>query len=295
MATPQTGTLLRHIERLAALVGSGAGTSQVRSPVPIRSGGARRPLFLVHPVGGDVLCYASLARQLAPGRPLAGLPAPGLDGRSAPLRRLEELAAHHLDRMVEAGHHDRSTLLGGWSMGGVVAFEMARQLRLRGMGEVPLLLLLDSFAPGGMAAVDDAELLQRFAADWGLTAGVDLGIAASDLRGLDPRAGVRHLIAAARAAGLASAGHDVAQVTARFDVFRACTEAVAAYRPVDVYPGRLLLLRSAGGHGDASRGWEPWAAEVEVRTVPGDHYSILRDPDVRGLSSELDDVLSDYE
>ena len=119
--------------------------------VPIWRGGSQTPFFCVHPAGGNVACYAGLARALGPDQPFYGLQAPGLDGEQPPHETLESLAALYVDaiRTVQPAGPYR---LGGWSLGGTIAFEMARQLRSRGE-EVALLALFDSWTqsvrPGG--------------------------------------------------------------------------------------------------------------------------------------------------
>src|SRR5205823_1918690 len=100
--------------------------STLRSPlVAIQSGGARRPFFCVHPGGGEVLCYYDLARALGPDQPFYGLRAVGLEGEAMPDTRIAAMAARYLDVLREQQQHG-PYLLGGWSLGGVVAFEMAQ-------------------------------------------------------------------------------------------------------------------------------------------------------------------------
>ena len=91
--------------------------------VPLQAGSPdHRPLFCVHPVGGEVVAYRELARRLGSGQPVYGLQSP-----DPPIQDLREMAAHYLEALREVqpeGLHR----LAGWSMGGVVAYEMARQL-----------------------------------------------------------------------------------------------------------------------------------------------------------------------
>ena len=123
-----------------------------RSPTPLRCsplvgihlGGSGRPFFCVHPVGGSILCYAGLSRRLGPDQPFYGLQHPGLDGEWAPYTRIEEMASDYLTAL-RAVQPEGPYLLGGWSLGGIVAFEMAQQLEARGQ-KVALLALLDASA-----------------------------------------------------------------------------------------------------------------------------------------------------
>ncbi len=131
------------VERLASLLRQEAGTWTPL--VPIQRNGSRRPFFCVHPVGGNVLCYAELARELGPDQPFYGLEARGLTGEEEPCETIEAMASLYV-AAVRAVQPEGPYLLGGWSMGGVIAFEMARQLQQRGE-QVELLALIDSYAP----------------------------------------------------------------------------------------------------------------------------------------------------
>src|SRR5262249_46257029 len=111
--------------------------------VGLQRGGPKRPLFLVHPVFGDVQFYRHLARALDPERPVYGFQASGLDGAGEPLAQIEVMATLYCTA-VRAVQPRRPYPLAGSSMGGVLAYEMAQQLGAEGE-EVPLLGLIDSW------------------------------------------------------------------------------------------------------------------------------------------------------
>ena len=67
---------------------------QPRAIVPLQPRGARVPVFAVGGHNGDVFCYRALARHLGGDQPFFGLQPPGVDGRGAPLTRVEDLAAY---------------------------------------------------------------------------------------------------------------------------------------------------------------------------------------------------------
>src|SRR5262249_20922863 len=131
-----------------------------------------RPFFCIHPAGGTVFCYKELSNLLGPEQPFYGLQARGLNGEQAPATRVEDMAADYIDalRTVQpAGPY----ALGGWSIGGVVAFEMARQLEAQGQ-RVDRLALLDSdFPEKDPPALDPATFLIEFALHAGLEVGLD--------------------------------------------------------------------------------------------------------------------------
>lgn len=106
----------------------------------------RPPLFCVHGAGGNILRLRDLAAHLASVRPFHAIQSHGLDGRALPFARIEDMAAEYLlaVRQVQPrGPH----LLGGFSLGGVVAFEMACQSRA-GDGVTSTVVLIDSAPPG---------------------------------------------------------------------------------------------------------------------------------------------------
>lgn len=262
--------------------------------VPLAPGGSGPPLFLAHPVGGGVVCYQELARGLA-GQAVGGFVARGLDGHDEPLDRVEDMAAAYLDAL-DAGGHRPPYILGGWSMGGVVAYEMARLLRSRTRAIVPL-LMIDSYAPGHPIGDDlgDAALLAWFAEDWGGAMGVDLGVPEDELISLPEPARLPHLLARARCAGVIGAEADVAMIEGMVRVFRSNTRSLRSYRPPAGYPGPIALLAAELEGDDSSgpdHGWGKWTTgEVVVRTVPGDHYGILHEPGLLVAVSELRDDL----
>ncbi|WP_224360628.1 type I polyketide synthase [Hyalangium versicolor] len=110
--------------------------------VPLHTRGTRRPLFFVNPAGGSPLCYLDLARHLGEDQPFYGFQSPGFLDDRPPMDRLEPMAAHYVDIMRDV-QPQGPYLIGGWSFGAMVAYEMAR--RLEALGErVGMVALLDS-------------------------------------------------------------------------------------------------------------------------------------------------------
>jgi thioesterase domain-containing protein len=100
---------------------------------------------MVPGIGGNVLCYSDLSRLLGTEQPLYGLQARGLDDRESPFERIEPMASHYLSEIRSVQAHGPYRL-GGTCFGGVVAYEMARQLRAAGE-EVELLFMLEAWPP----------------------------------------------------------------------------------------------------------------------------------------------------
>ena len=110
--------------------------------VAIQPGGTRPPFFCIHPHGGNVLIYRDLSQHLGSDQPFYGLQCRGLDGAQPPLTGIEDMAALYINEIRKAQRHG-PYFLGGYCMGGAVAFEIAQQFRLQGE-QVALLALFDT-------------------------------------------------------------------------------------------------------------------------------------------------------
>lgn len=133
------------IARLAQRIEQAGFVSPWSSLVAIRPDGVRPPLFLVPGRGGNVLCYSDLARTLGSDQPLYGLQSRGLDIGETPFDRIEPMARHYVAEIRRVQPHGPYRI-GGSCFGGVVAWEMAQQLRAAGE-RVEALFLLESWPP----------------------------------------------------------------------------------------------------------------------------------------------------
>ena len=110
--------------------------------VALQPEGSGTPWFMVHPPGGIVVCYQALSQRLGRERPFYGIRSRGLHGEPDLPGRLEEMAAEYVAAIREVQPRG-PYLLGGWSAGGLVALEMAQQLRAQGES-IRMLALLDT-------------------------------------------------------------------------------------------------------------------------------------------------------
>jgi amino acid adenylation domain-containing protein len=228
----------------------------------------RPPFFCVHGVGGDVFSFTDLSDRLGGEQPFYGLQAPDPKEGEQPLTSIEEMAVHYL-QAVRSVQPQGPYHLGGWSLGGVIAFEMARRLQESGE-EVALLVLIDSFAPESPAP----------------QAG---GSASED--------GLKLIFEQARQRSILPEDFELSDAKTLFRIFRRNFLAMRAFQPRP-YPGRLILLRAEGSPAaEPDHGWSRLAREVEVDSIPGDHYSILSKPHVEVLAerlkTRLDEALAD--
>ena len=144
------------IHLLAELIDQDSESIEWRSLVPIRPAGTKKPLFLVHGLGLNVLLYTTIINHLDPEQPVYGLQARGLNGVDKPLDTIETIASYYITE-IQTIDKEGPYALAGFSLGGKIAYEMARQLDEKGM-KVSFLGLLDATAEG---AVSHQPFLQR--------------------------------------------------------------------------------------------------------------------------------------
>lgn len=283
------------IERLAARLREGARAE--RSPLArIRTTGSKRPFFCVHPGGGNALCYVALARHLGDDQPIYAFQAAGIEPDEEPVSSVEEMAARYVAAMRLAQPEGPYTI-GGWSMGGVVAFEMARLLEE--MGEtVNGVVLIDSRAPDpeqSLQEIDDLSLIVSFAWDLGLSIDeLDLALDDTALPETDQLLG--HVLEEARKVMLVPVDIVLADVRRLFRVFKTNFYAMMRYRPKPINASLVLIKareRLNEAETDSMMGWSDLSrAAIELKETPGDHFTIMREPNVSGLGSTLGAVLT---
>jgi thioesterase domain-containing protein len=134
------------IAQMALTLAKGEASQPWSCLVPIKPSGRKAPIFLVHHGGGGITGYAKLASALDPDRPLYGLQEPGIENGQDLPSSVIEIARLYVQEVQSVQPHGPYTI-GGFCFGGVVAFEMAQQLREQGE-DVDLLILLDVIRPG---------------------------------------------------------------------------------------------------------------------------------------------------
>jgi non-ribosomal peptide synthase protein (TIGR01720 family) len=274
--------------------------------VPIQPLGSRTPLFCVHALGGEVLYYYRLARQLGTDQPLYGLQARPVDGENgqteAPRVTIEEMAAEYLDAvrsLQPAGPY----LLVGYSFGGIVAFEMARQLTGAGE-EVALLAILDEGLPScdEAAEVDTAAVIAGMVRHQTRGQGTAPALHADELRGLPLEVQLARGLEILGSLEALGPGFDIPLLRGLALGWSSRATAAEHYR-ASTYPGRITLLRASSVDQAALRelpprrrrifedptlGWDTVATGgVEVHTVPGNHQTIVEAPNVETLAEVL--------
>jgi thioesterase domain-containing protein len=236
-----------------------------------------------------VLSYTELARLLGPEQPFYGLQARGLEGEAPPCETIPEMAALYLSAL-KAVQPRGPYLLGGWSMGASIAWEMACQLQRQGE-RVEVLALIDGFVrpfDGGETPPDLAEAL-RFGAlfykDLLQAAGHALPLTDDALSRMAPEELLRTLEEASQS--LATGSQPLQALRRVFEL-----NLLAAWRYVPPpYAGPVLSIQAKGT--TRVHGWEEVATgALKVHEIDGDHYSILRAPHVEPLASHLRNSLA---
>jgi amino acid adenylation domain-containing protein len=292
----------RTIAGVARVIAEAGGRAALRSPLPLRTGGSQQALFLVPPVSGSALAYMPLLRHLRAPRPIHAFHAPGLDGRAPPPERFAALATHFVRELREVQPHG-PYLLGGWSIGGALAFEMAVQLAADGC-DVPALLMLDTNAPNPylaegikqkLGALTPATLAFLYVQNFGRCFGVDLGLDKARFAALAPAELERVALAELRRVPAFPPDMDEQRLAAHLAVFAATARGFAAWRPDRRYAGRVVLFLARDGHPEFGAGRYDWADFVErpvdTLEVPGNHFSLVCEPHAAALAAELDRVL----
>ncbi|HVS83325.1 MAG TPA: amino acid adenylation domain-containing protein [Pyrinomonadaceae bacterium] len=256
------------------------------SLVAIKPNGSKPPFFCVHGLGGNVLEFSDLARHLDDDQPFYGLQSQGLDGTQPLLSKVEDMAAHYIKEMREL-QPEGPYLIGGRSLGGTIAFEMARQLQAAGQ-EIGLLALLDTYP------VQSAHLARR------------LSDHLTNLRSLSLRERFGYLAHKARFAprkiksriwrtiynSLQKFGWNLPRALHSVTEFNS----LAAHRYVPrAYDGKVTLFWASGdlrASNDLVEGWRALATGgIEVREIPGTHLDIIKEPHVAELANKLSERL----
>ncbi|MCC5641838.1 amino acid adenylation domain-containing protein [Nostoc sp. CHAB 5824] len=133
------------IEQLTNILRQQGCSTPWSSLIPIQLQGSKLPFFYIHSLYGNLFHSRELLGNLDLDQPVYGLQAQGLDRKQAPYTRIEDMAAHYI-KEIRTIQPQGPYLLGGWCIGGTVAFEMARQLEIQGE-KVELLALFDCYPP----------------------------------------------------------------------------------------------------------------------------------------------------
>jgi amino acid adenylation domain-containing protein len=277
------------IEQLATRLRQPTATLAWSPLVAIQPQGDKTPLFAVHPGGGQVLCYLELAQHLGIEQPFYGLQAVGMEAGQVPFTQVEEMATFYLQALSTVQPQGPYQLI-GWSFGGVVALEMAKQLQAQGQS-VALLALLDTVTPAGLVenspeySASQAQLLVDLFAE------TNISLSLEHLQLLNSDEQFAYVIEQGQQVNLFSPAVKPANIKRLLEVYQANRQAFQHYQP-QLYRGKITCFsateRSDNLSLETSWGWEKFTTvDVEHYLVPGNHYSMVRSPNVGELAKQL--------
>jgi thioesterase domain-containing protein/acyl carrier protein len=257
--------------------------------VTIQAGNGRAPLFCLPGIGGNVLEFRRLVEVLGSDQPVYGVPPAGLNDEQPPHRTVSEMATYAIQQ-VRTIQPSGPYFLAGYSLGGVVAFEVAQQLRSSGI-DVGLLALLDSYV---WSPSRDLTVLEKVRLHW-------QNLYRNSNRGrmhyLSAR--WRLLLHRIRRGNLRRTDEDLieglALSPASRKIARMHWEAWRAYKP-RVYDGVLTLFIARDDPGslfginglDPTLGWSPWTTQkIDVHYASSTHLEIVQAKELEVLKKRL--------
>lgn len=245
--------------------------------VGIQPQGTKPPFFCIHGAGGGVFWYNDLARRLGPNQPFYGIESPGVEDPTAMDAPIETLALQYLEA-IRTVQPRGPYLLGGYSMGGIIAFEMARQLRLRGE-TVALLAVFDTWGAG--AHLSFLQRLLRVMSRFGQMS----------LRQKKAFVFAKHQWLMGSLREWWSVGFLDRKMWRLQRLKKANVQAAQAYAPRP-YAGALTLFRAqrqrVTATPDPYLGWSQLVTGgIEIHEIPGDHYCMFAPPHSHILATHL--------
>jgi acyl transferase domain-containing protein/thioesterase domain-containing protein/D-arabinose 1-dehydrogenase-like Zn-dependent alcohol dehydrogenase len=251
--------------------------------IPIQLKGEQLPLFCVHPVGGNVLCYAALSQQLGQEHPIYGLQSLGLIEQQVTLPTIEAMASHYLEEILTVQPQGPYHLI-GWSMGGIISYEIAQQLIHRGE-TVALLVLIDSHIPTAEDIPSQDRLLVEFIKHLAGQSRQSLHSVLESLKG--KLVSLEQVFKLTQHHQLFPSELSLEQLQCLWRVFQVNMLALTQYHP-QPYNGAVLSLLASESVAKASHTtsngkdrvrWDTLIkGELSVHIINGDHFTLMREP-----------------
>ncbi len=251
--------------------------------VKFHDNGGERPIFFIHPSGGSVHWYTFLAEELGQDIPFYGIQGVGIDGKAEPHTSIEQMASYYIAAM-RVRQPSGPYFFGSWSMGVVIAYEIARQLAAMGE-QVGRVILLDQGPDLPMAEPQDtAEFLSRMFMG-------RLDIPVEKLRKMSYDEQLKFVLKKAKKAKIFPRFLKLERFKIYVKILKIQQDAWRVYKPRP-FPGKVTLIRSTQRHDPPGTprdlGWGRLAkGGVEIYEVEGDHNTILHKPNVTQLAALL--------
>ncbi|WP_291967827.1 non-ribosomal peptide synthetase [Maribacter sp.] len=265
------------------------------SMVPIQPKGSKKPLFIVHGSGLNILSFKTLKDHMDPDQPIYGFQAKGLDGKEELLQSVQEIAAHY-NESIMAVQPKGPYVLAGYSSGGIIAYEMAKQLMAKGE-EISSLALLDTYA---YAHYGKSTTLGKKLAYGNYLANKTLHV----LRQLSSREGFKYRIGVTKTnlkklyLKLKKGKTESSKTDYDWEYE---SRIVEHNKVVDKYHLKPLSIKVDlfriedvidYTHDSVHLGWKSFAEKgIDLHYVPGDHLSMFSPPNDKVLATSLQKVI----
>ncbi|MDE1493025.1 thioesterase domain-containing protein [Xenorhabdus bovienii] len=256
-------------------------------------------LLMIHPAGGNILCYHPLVREMGADYPAYGLQVANF-GQDAPHNHdIKSLAEFYL---TQSGNLIQRTrlVLGGWSLGATIAFEMAQQL-VQKTGVAPTVLVLDQPAPqvniDNSVQMNKDERLVRFVRKVELFLGTSLNISCSVLTEMSEAQRSELFLAEFKRVHLVPDNISNREFQYFLVILRAHIHATDQYQG-KIYPGKILVVEAEEtlpGRtklGEPGLGWQPLSYDrLKIINAMGNHVSMIQEPYITHIANQLREVL----
>jgi len=285
------------IKSLASLMEDDEKVEQTwNSLIPVKSTGSKPPIYIVHGAGLHVMLFSVLGNFMDKEQPVYALQAKGLNGESEPLDRMEDIAAHYVSEILK--HNPCGPYaVAGYSFGGLIAFEMAKQLKAQGK-EIALLGMFDTIVqPYITKNMDTRNFTQRFGDRFKKTTW-DIG---NFIKNPGPNYEYRAFNLKKRIERWRYKKKENKQeLSAEVDVLgkvdRANGKAYENYK-ITPYDGTIHLFRAKEKRFYLKDfeflGWKPYANKIIVNEVGGDHVKLFNGTDGEDFAKILQRCLDE--
>ncbi|MFJ5680717.1 amino acid adenylation domain-containing protein [Streptomyces sp. NPDC093097] len=279
------------VERIANTVREGCREDGSVHLVRLRGGSDRTPVFFAHLASGEIGCYMPLASLVEPqDRPLYALASPLPVDRALPYADFAERAAAFAAAIREVQPHGPYTLV-GWSYGGPNAHAVAHELEKA--GEATEVVLIDStphLIPAGQE-LEEAEIVATIAIN--LRGEYDNRLKPlAELREMTHEEHCDYLLALARGFGHLPGDAGREQIHEILGLWSANLRLLQTHQACATR-GTVTLVRAADDERDVTDSWRELNGQrVDVRSAPGNHYTVLREPGIRQVAAVINAVLA---
>ena len=290
--------LFKHptVEEMAQVIEQTRGTNRRwKSLVPIQASGTKPPLYMVHGGGASILPFYGIAKNMDPNQPVYGLQPKGMDGKESPLGTVESIASHFIQEIVQ--HNPEGPInLAGYSFGGIVAFEMARQLKSIGR-EVQHLVMFDTIAyQNDLEAKATSRLKKKIKRSVGSRA-FDLQLLINHPQTFKKikRDSLKNKLKRLRSWARVEKREPENDMMKTIRLIEASHRQAAEKYKLTPYDGVIYLMKAkipTYYHGMGRfLGWDKYVNQIHIEEMEGEHTTMFASPNDVGFAQSLQKIL----